>query len=402
MSIYNKVSELEWYLCQKALLKEFLSKNAYEKYLSDLDRFHAEWEGLHEPKIVETENKSALAVYSPINAMLVLSPGAELNLPLGYVLPKDFLWMQIYPDTLLFSEGKTSGAVKVNGSILKLTNISDESIQLPLCKEAAIGLGMTKEQRDNYQKYERFQLVELHPENPLPELGFYLPGIYKSGLEGSDYIPSNFYMTVSKKQQVRFMIHRKNGITCDPSSDPILDIITVDDIWKYSVKQTADEGLPYDVQKLFEQKWKAIAGKNTFTVIERLDIKEFKKSRKVNGMFSCFARGKTQEALMKALNWKGYDFVEVAPEFTSQVCPVCGNLDSANRDGKRFKCICCGHEDDADHVGSINIRERAVNKDLMDICEKHRYGNGLQNALKDYYMEQNEIFKKQHPQGMVS
>lgn len=210
MSICNKVSELEWYLCQKALLKEFLSKNAYEKYLSDLDRFHAEWEGLHEPKIVETENKSALAVYSPINAMLVLSPGAEMNLPLGYVLPKDFLWMQIYPDTLLFSEGKTSGAVKVNGSILKLTNISDESIQLPLCKEAAIGLGMTKEQRDNYQKYERFQLVELHPENPLPELGFYLPGIYKSGLEGSDYIPSNFYMTVSKKQQVRFMIHRKN------------------------------------------------------------------------------------------------------------------------------------------------------------------------------------------------
>lgn len=142
--------------------------------------------------------------------------------------------------------------------------------------------------------------------------------------------------------------------------------------------------------------------RDTFTVIERLDIKEFKKSRKVNGMFSCFARGKTQEALMKALNWKGYDFVEVAPEFTSQVCPVCGNLDSANRDGKRFKCICCGHEDDADHVGNINIRERAVNKDLMDICEKHRYGNGLQNALKDYYMEQNEIFKKQHPQGMVS
>ena len=58
------------------------------------------------------------------------------------------------------------------------------------------------------------------------------------------------------------MIHRKNGITCDPSSDPILDIITVDDIWKYSVKQTSDEGLPYDVQKLFEQRWKAIAGKN--------------------------------------------------------------------------------------------------------------------------------------------
>lgn len=142
--------------------------------------------------------------------------------------------------------------------------------------------------------------------------------------------------------------------------------------------------------------------RDTLTVIERLDIKEFKKSRKVNGMFSCFARGKTQEALMRALNWKGYDFIEVAPEFTSQVCPVCGNLDRANRDGKKFRCTCCGYEDDADHVGSINIRERAVNKDLMDICEKHRCGKGLQNALKGYYMEQNKRFKKQHPQGMVS
>lgn len=90
MSIYNKVSELEWYLCQKALLKEFLSKNAYEKYLSDLDRFHAEWEGLHEPKIVETENKSALAVYSPINAMLVLSPGARTE-SASWVCPSEGL-----------------------------------------------------------------------------------------------------------------------------------------------------------------------------------------------------------------------------------------------------------------------------------------------------------------------
>lgn len=65
MSIYNKVSELEWYLCQKALLKEFLSKNAYEKYLSDLDRFHAEWEGLQEPKIVETENKMCACGLQP-------------------------------------------------------------------------------------------------------------------------------------------------------------------------------------------------------------------------------------------------------------------------------------------------------------------------------------------------
>ena len=36
--------------------------------------------------------------------------------------------------------------------------------------------------------------------------------------------------------------------------------------------------------------------------IEKLDIKEFNKSRKVNGMFSTFARGKLQRKLMEALN----------------------------------------------------------------------------------------------------
>ena len=70
--------------------------------------------------------------------------------------------------------------------------------------------------------------------------------------------------------------------------------------------------------------------KDTLTAIERLDIKEFNKSRKMNGMFSTFARGKLQRKLMEALNQKGCDFFEVEPDFTSQVCPVCSNLNGEN------------------------------------------------------------------------
>ena len=44
--------------------------------------------------------------------------------------------------------------------------------------------------------------------------------------------------------------------------------------------------------------------KETITVLELLDIREFNKSRRVNGMFSCFARGKAQQKLMQTLNWK--------------------------------------------------------------------------------------------------
>mgnify|MGYP002729431590 CR=1 FL=1 len=90
---------------------------------------------------------------------------------------------------------------------------------------------------------------------------------------------------------------------------------------------------------------------DTLTVVEKLDIKEFRKSRQINGMFSVFARGKLQKTLLSTLNWKGYDFLEVVQDFTSQVCPVCQNLDPKNREHKTFFCTCCGYENDADHVG---------------------------------------------------
>ena len=77
---------------------------------------------------------------------------------------------------------------------------------------------------------------------------------------------------------------------------------------------------------------------DTLTVLEKLDMKEFSKSRKSNGMMSTFARGKLQKKLMTELNWRGYDFVEVEPDYTSQTCPVCSCLDKNNRNGKIFKC----------------------------------------------------------------
>lgn len=128
----------------------------------------------------------------------------------------------------------------------------------------------------------------------------------------------------------------------------------------------------------------------TLTALEKLDIKEFNKSRKVNAMFSNFARGKLQEALMRALNWRGYDFIEVEPAYTSQICPVCGNLDSANRDRKAFKCTCCGHEGDADHIASINIRNRVSDTEVLEACEKYKY------SKRERHDQIKAIFEKRH------
>lgn len=139
--------------------------------------------------------------------------------------------------------------------------------------------------------------------------------------------------------------------------------------------------------------------KDTLTAIEKLDIKEFNKSRKVNGMFSTFARGKLQRKLMEALNQKGCDFFEVEPDFTSQVCPVCSNLNAENRHSKGFCCTSCGYHDDADHVGAVNIRNRAGDKEILELCREHQYSHkNLQNAIRIVYEKRHIAYeeKKQH------
>jgi IS605 OrfB family transposase len=57
---------------------------------------------------------------------------------------------------------------------------------------------------------------------------------------------------------------------------------------------------------------------------------------------------------------KGIAFELVSPKNTSRGCPCCGNVDSRNRNGFKFRCLVCGHRGDADRIASINIRNRSV------------------------------------------
>lgn len=123
---------------------------------------------------------------------------------------------------------------------------------------------------------------------------------------------------------------------------------------------------------------------DTLTVLELLDIREFEKSHRLNGDLSTFARGRLQQKLMSELNWYGYDYVEVPPDFTSQTCPVCGYRHSDNRskvNSKLFRCGCCGYEDDADHVGAVNIRNRAKDKELLKLCKDAKNHKDMQTRL---------------------
>lgn len=55
-------------------------------------------------------------------------------------------------------------------------------------------------------------------------------------------------------------------------------------------------------------------------------------------------------------NWRGGLVIAVPPQNTSKTCPQCGNVNSKNRPSQaEFRCTCCHYENNADHVGAINI-----------------------------------------------
>jgi IS605 OrfB family transposase len=78
-------------------------------------------------------------------------------------------------------------------------------------------------------------------------------------------------------------------------------------------------------------------------------------SRQVNRLLSFWS-------LTRAVNWLrcrceelGVRMIFVSPYKTSQRCHSCGKIDSKNRKGERFRCVSCGHEDDADHNAAKNL-----------------------------------------------
>lgn len=55
----------------------------------------------------------------------------------------------------------------------------------------------------------------------------------------------------------------------------------------------------------------------------------------------------------------GKPVVAVPPKHSSQECPKCGHIDSANREGEKFLCVVCQHTEHADTKASRTIAMRA-------------------------------------------
>lgn len=67
-----------------------------------------------------------------------------------------------------------------------------------------------------------------------------------------------------------------------------------------------------------------------------------------------------QQYIRYKAEWSGVPVKTVDAEYTSQRCPLCGSSENTVRNGHRFKCPDCNHQDHADRNATLNIAFRGV------------------------------------------
>lgn len=96
------------------------------------------------------------------------------------------------------------------------------------------------------------------------------------------------------------------------------------------------------------------------------NLKNLKKGKKPNRnkSFRKFVAPWVYAYVLKRIEQKALEngvlHKAVSPAYTSQICPPCGHRATSNRSNEKFKCTACGYSGDADHVGSLNILNRAL------------------------------------------
>ncbi|NEO39333.1 MAG: IS200/IS605 family element transposase accessory protein TnpB [Moorea sp. SIOASIH] len=84
--------------------------------------------------------------------------------------------------------------------------------------------------------------------------------------------------------------------------------------------------------------------------------------RGLNRSISNAAWGELVKKIEVVAAKSGIPVVKINPKHTSQKCPKCHHVSKSNRKKEKFVCTNCGHYDDADINGAINIKLRGLKK----------------------------------------
>ena len=102
----------------------------------------------------------------------------------------------------------------------------------------------------------------------------------------------------------------------------------------------------------------AVIKKYGTIVVEALNVSGMSKGNLAKQILDCSWSEWFRQLSYKA-EWAGRNFIAVDPKYTSQECSECGFVHKDNRKSQaEFACLSCGHKDNADHNGAVNILAR--------------------------------------------
>ena len=144
-----------------------------------------------------------------------------------------------------------------------------------------------------------------------------------------------------------------------------------------------------------------ISQNHALVCVEDLQVRNMSRSCKVNSEQHC-KRVRQKSGLNRAIldqgwgefrrqleykmAWAGGLFIAVQPHHTSQTCPCCGRVAKENRQTQAtFLCVDCGHAQNADVVGAINVLERGQR---LLACGEDGSGRGRKTPTKPASVKQ--------------
>lgn len=137
-----------------------------------------------------------------------------------------------------------------------------------------------------------------------------------------------------------------------------------------------------------------------YLVMEDLEIKSSKTKTKKNAngikinyndVAKTLRINNLKNVLERLCKKENFNFTKVNPAYTSQVCPVCGNIDKKSRSHRMFLCTNCHYSDDADINAAKNIKNRIINPmlklNLIRFDSEKQIHVGSKHKNKSFYEE---------------
>ncbi len=103
------------------------------------------------------------------------------------------------------------------------------------------------------------------------------------------------------------------------------------------------------------QESRKMVNRHSFIAVEKLDVKEMQKNRRLAKSIADVAWSLFRHCLKYKAEEAGIGFKAVKPDYTSQDCSACGHREKKALSQRVHHCKACGYKTDRDHNAAINI-----------------------------------------------